>query len=273
MFIFQLVLFIFFMLTGLTQSWAVRAGNQGSHSVPLSSETRMKHLDISVALLVTCKRHDHHTARFGDYVHTFSSFLTATHRFRIQKLQVFDCWAGQVPTFDDVANVDLIIITGSVHSVNEELPWMVDIKKIIVDERRKAWVFGVCFGHQLACAAYGSQVNRCGWELGAVQIRVEGVVPHSEMTVLHSHTEQVYCAPSGFTVWCSGDQCPVQGTLCKRRRVFTVQFHPEYTIEHYLGTAEYRPALTDEQKERVRQAQLDHLEIVEALFNLMAPSS
>lgn len=113
-------------------------------------------------------------------------------------------------------------------------------------------VLGVCGGHQQIALAYGAQVDLMGRiepgngyngakrERGYFPIETnqtglfEGL--SSQVTVWHSHFDEVKQLPKGFkrTAW--NDTCSIQAMQHETRPVFGVQFHPElFNDEHPDG--------------------------------------
>jgi GMP synthase (glutamine-hydrolysing) len=104
-------------------------------------------------------------------------------------------------------------------------------------------ILGVCGGHQQIALAYGSEVGLMerlepgeGYE-GAKRERGffpidntgEGLFKSlpPEVTVWHSHCDEVKQLPDGFRVTASNGTCAIQAMQQKGRRVYGVQFHPE----------------------------------------------
>ena len=104
-------------------------------------------------------------------------------------------------------------------------------------------VLGVCGGHQQIAVAYGAPVDLMdrlepgeGYtgakrERGYFPVATSGAglfknLPN-EITVWHSHFDEVKALPKGFhrTAW--NDTCPIQAMQHNDRPVFGVQFHPE----------------------------------------------
>jgi len=110
-------------------------------------------------------------------------------------------------------------------------------------------ILGVCGGHQQIALAYGACVDLMarlqpgeGYE-GAkrergyftIQTDRRGLFSGlpSEMTVWHSHFDEVKELPRGFyrTAW--NETCPIQAMQHESRPVFGVQFHPELFDEQH----------------------------------------
>ena len=113
-------------------------------------------------------------------------------------------------------------------------------------------MLGVCGGHQQMALAFGAPVDLMerlepgeGYE-GAkrergyfpVEINRLGIFKDlpQEITVWHSHCDEVKALPKGFRRTASNATCAIQAMEHKERAVFGVQFHPElFNEEHPAG--------------------------------------
>lgn len=113
-------------------------------------------------------------------------------------------------------------------------------------------VLGVCGGHQQIALAYGARIDLMGRlepgegyegaqrERGYLTVETSGAgifknLP-KEITVWHSHFDEVKALPKGFrrTAW--NETCPIQAMEHNERPLFGVQFHPElFDGEHPHG--------------------------------------
>jgi GMP synthase (glutamine-hydrolysing) len=114
-------------------------------------------------------------------------------------------------------------------------------------------ILGVCGGHQQIALAYGAPVGLMarlkpgeGYD-GAkrehgffpIQNTGEGLFKGlpSELTVWHSHCDEVWQLPDGFRKTASNATCDIQAMEHKVRRLYGVQFHPElFNDEHPEGS-------------------------------------
>jgi GMP synthase (glutamine-hydrolysing) len=111
---------------------------------------------------------------------------------------------------------------------------------------------GVCGGHQQIALAFGAPVDLMarlepgeGYagakrERGYFPIETtgEGLFKHlpAEITVWHSHFDEVKELPSGFKATASNENCKIQAMQHIVRPLFGVQFHPElFDDEHPDG--------------------------------------
>ena len=104
-------------------------------------------------------------------------------------------------------------------------------------------ILGVCGGHQQIALAYEAPIDLMGRlepgegyegakrERGyfAVETSGAGIFKNlpTEITVWHSHFDEVKALPKGFrrTAW--NETCPIQAMEHTQRPLFGVQFHPE----------------------------------------------
>lgn len=146
-------------------------------------------------------------------------------------------------------DVDALIVTGSVHSVYEDIPWIKELQAYISDvyrSRPHIKIFGGCFGHQIIAQALLGQAagvhiekSRQGWEIGVHDIKYTEafteyfpnlVERHMRHQFLHSDEVTLVddpLLPAGWTIIGSSKLCPVQG-LFEPGRVLTYQGHPEF---------------------------------------------
>jgi len=110
-------------------------------------------------------------------------------------------------------------------------------------------MLGVCGGHQQIALAYGAPVDLMGrlepGEGYAGAKRERGYFPVAanggglfknlpkEITVWHSHFDEVKALPKGFRVTAWNETCPIQAMEHNERPVFGVQFHPELFDEEH----------------------------------------
>jgi GMP synthase (glutamine-hydrolysing) len=113
-------------------------------------------------------------------------------------------------------------------------------------------ILGVCGGHQQMALAFGASIDLMGrLEPGEgyqgakpergyfpVETNRAGIFKNlpSEITVWHSHFDEVKQLPKGFRRTASNEACPIQAMEHTERPLFGVQFHPElFNDEHPEG--------------------------------------
>lgn len=193
------------------------------------------------------------TQRASSYGKIFHELLTAAAQ-RTQpdvtiKTTEYDTRKSEYPpTLDDV---DLILITGSINSAYDDIPWVHKLEQYIIDTYRDypqvKW-FGSCFGHQLICQAllkqYGVRVDadERGWELGVKTMAMDskfrndfverGFKVPEKMRLQFVHGDFVVVPdlerlPRGWSIMGSTEWCANQGMM-EAGRVLTFQGHFEF---------------------------------------------
>jgi len=144
-----------------------------------------------------------------------------------------------------------IVLSGQSHPWNKYSPAaLAGVFEVI--KKAAQPILGVCGGHQQIALAYGAPIDLMqrlepgeGYEgakreRGYFPIETDGNglfkgLP-SEVTVWHSHFDEVKSLPKGFrrTAW--NETCPIQAMEHTERPLFGVQFHPElFDDEHPDG--------------------------------------
>jgi GMP synthase (glutamine-hydrolysing) len=144
-----------------------------------------------------------------------------------------------------------IILSGQSHPWNKYTEdSLAGVFKVI--KKAPQPILGVCGGHQQIALAYGAPIDLMerlepgeGYE-GAkrergyfpVEIHDGGIFKDlpREITVWHSHFDEVKQLPKGFRRTASNETCSIQAMEHMDRPVFGVQFHPElFDGEHPDG--------------------------------------
>lgn len=155
---------------------------------------------------------------------------------------------GKLPTFDDLADFDGLLITGSVYDAHAHNPWilkLLDLLKEIWTKRPEFHFTGVCFGHQILSRLLGAEVGPSptkDWELGHSRIDITPIgqrlfrTRDDHLHLHQMHQDQVYAPPTSKSaggllqkgthveVWGSSNHTKVQG-LYIPDRLFTTQAH------------------------------------------------
>jgi len=141
-----------------------------------------------------------------------------------------------------------IILSGQSHPWDKYSPEsLAGVFEVI--QRASQPILGVCGGHQQIALAYGSEVGLMGrlepgeGDEGAKRERGFLPIQHTgdglfkglptEVTVWHSHCDEVKQLPEGFKETATNETCKIQAMQQKGRRVYGVQFHPELFDEDH----------------------------------------
>jgi GMP synthase-like glutamine amidotransferase len=196
-------------------------------------------------------------SQYGEYPDMFRAVLASPEaRPPGMKAPTFLDVAAQRGEYPEPGACDGYVITGSRHSVYDDLPWIPPLvaflREAIAQQRR---VVGICFGHQLIAHFFGGETRAAesGWCVGVqpaeIVHREPWMTPQAErIALLASHKDQVARLPPGARAFAQGGRCRVAGFVMEN--VLTFQGHPEFTKayaadlmdmrEQALGTATHR---------------------------------
>jgi len=141
-----------------------------------------------------------------------------------------------LPGAEEVEALDAVVLTGSTAGVYESdaHPWM-DEERAFVRRLVEASVptLGVCFGHQLANDALGGSVEHRGLTARLVDVGFDddplfaGVSPVVPMV----HGDHVVATGEGMRAIARADYYPALATRHRDAPLWTVQYHPEFTVD------------------------------------------
>jgi GMP synthase (glutamine-hydrolysing) len=138
-----------------------------------------------------------------------------------------------------------VVITGSDAMVSHREPWSEAAAHWLRGAvEGGAWVFGVCYGHQLLAHALGGAVddNPRGEELGTTWVErlpaaagdpLFGALP-PRFRAQSAHRQGVLRAPTGAVALARSDREPLQAMRIGDR-AWGVQFHPEFAAGAMRG--------------------------------------
>ena len=175
----------------------------------------------------------------GDYPDMFRTLLRAAPGAAGRLVfEDYDVCRGELPPPEAC---DGYLITGSRHSVYDDLPWIGALAGFTGDAMAAGRrVVGICFGHQLIAHFFGGETRRAerGWCVGVhgariVERRPWMAPPADELRLLASHQDQVVRLPPAAVPFAAGDTCPHAGFELPASRgrgaALTLQGHPEFT--------------------------------------------
>lgn len=183
---------------------------------------------LTAGLLVCDHVKAEYQATFGDYPDMFNTL------FPELEFKLYDVCNGVFPKNLDECHV--YMATGSLHSVYENLDWIVRTKELIrqIYEANKYFI-GFCFGHQLLGEALGGKVEKStkGWCVGVHEFAIKTQQPwmqpaQSQLNVLMMCQDQVMRLPEGAIVLAGNESCPV-GMFQVGETMLGIQGHPEFS--------------------------------------------
>ena len=160
--------------------------------------------------------------RHGDYPQMFMDVLCEAADGAPLAFDSIDARDGAYP---DPDACDAYLITGSRHSVYDDLPWIPALAGFVGEALGAgSKVIGICFGHQLMAHFFGGLTEPApGWAVGVHQSRIVADAPWLEpkmerFGLLSSHKDQVTRLPEGAELIASNECCPIAGVHLGRGR-------------------------------------------------------
>jgi GMP synthase-like glutamine amidotransferase len=199
---------------------------------------------MKIGILATGITPDELLSEYGSYAEMFVQlFDQAQQRF---EYEIFDVRDGHFP--GGAEQCDGWIITGSKFNVYQNLPWMQQLKSLILEiHAAKKPMIGICFGHQIIAEAFGGHVDKYpgGWGVGLHSYELRGETAFinnapTSFTISAMHQDQVLNKPDNAQVFATSDFCQYAG-LIYDDRIITFQAHPEFNVA-------YEDALVDLRK-------------------------
>ena len=183
----------------------------------------------------------------SDYPQAFRD-LFAKHAPDIS-LRIYDVCHGELP--QSVEECEGYVITGSKHSVYEDIPWIHQLAEFVRQvHTQKHKLVGICFGHQIIAHALGGKVAKAqvGWGIGTKPVSIEHpknwMLPEKQTYhLLLSHQDQVMTLPEGAEALGGNEHCPIS-MIGVGEHLLGIQAHPEFTTA-------YAEALMDSRVERI----------------------
>ena len=136
-------------------------------------------------------------------------------------------------------NPDIAILTGSNFMLSKPDTRMVFQHEMDLVRKLDRPFLGICFGHQLIGAAYGSEVVDLGHNVREFkEIRLIGKDPifdglPSSIRVSESHRQALARVPEGFRHLAESATSQVEAIGHQTRPVYGLQFHPERSDEKH----------------------------------------
>ena len=218
-----------------------------------SSEPRSSGRALHIGILSTDSVLDEFQPAHGDYPAMFQRLL-GEHGLVAEGPDAltleFSTYDAQQGEFPPPRTCDAYLITGSRHSVYDELPWIAELvaflREALVEGRK---VIGICFGHQLIAHFFGGETRLAdaGWCVGVHRADVISEEPWMSPTrrsfgLLSSHRDQVVRLPAGARPFARSGACPNAGFVLGDQ-ILTFQGHPEFTRDYALELLTMRQEL------------------------------
>ena len=218
-----------------------------------SSELRSSGRALHIGILRTDSVLDEFQPAHGDYPGMFQRLL-GEHGLVAEGPDAltleFSTYDAQQGEFPPPRTCDAYLITGSRHSVYDELPWIAELvaflREALVEGRK---VIGICFGHQLIAHFFGGETRPAdvGWCVGVHRADVISEEPWMSPTrrsfgLLSSHRDQVVRLPAGARPFARSGACPNAGFVLGDQ-ILTFQGHPEFTRDYALDLLTMRQEL------------------------------
>jgi len=134
---------------------------------------------------------------------------------------------------------DIVILTGSNFMLSKPDTRMVFRPEMDLVRETNLPFLGICFGHQLMGAAYGSQVVDLGHNIREFkEVKLLGKDPlfdglPGSIRVSESHRQGLTSVPEGFRHLAESSTSQVEAICHQKRPIYGVQFHPERADEKH----------------------------------------
>lgn len=199
--------------------------------------------------------------RHGNYPEMFIQAFQRVARqvdYSALEFQSYAAHRGILPT--DVSECDVYLITGSLASVYDSLPWIAPLENFVHKIHSAGQkLLGICFGHQLVAQVLGGRVclSDKGWGVGIAENQIilaaDWMQPACRtFNTLVSHRDQVIELPAGAKVLAGSEFCPFY-LMQYGESILTIQGHPEYTRPYLMDVLKLRRGTTMPE-DRVDQA-------------------
>lgn len=196
---------------------------------------------MKIGLLVC----DHIQKGFADYPKLFGNLLP-THEL----VNYYVC-DDKFPK--SVQEHEAWIITGSKHSVYDDIEWIRKLKDFVRSiAKADKYCIGVCFGHQMLGEALGGKILKSpmGWCVGVHQFEIieskDWMIPESsKANLLMSCQDQIQVLPPNSKIIARAPKCPV-GMIQVGKKMLGIQGHPEFSSEYVKFLMESRINRIDE---------------------------
>ena len=190
---------------------------------------------MKIGLLVAGPVPDDLVSRFGTFDDMFKALLSKQDPSLT--FASYDVYEGKFPA--DTKECDGWIVTGSLHSAYEKLPWMLSLEAFIREAISSGQpTIGICFGHQIMATAMGGVVEKApsgkwGAAVHTYKIALDAKDRPAWMgedaetiSLQASHQDQVTVLPESGCLIAGNEFCP-NGMIAYGKAGLSLQLHPE----------------------------------------------
>lgn len=202
---------------------------------------------MKIGIIETGNVSDVLKAQFGGYLSIFHALI----RSQMPDAEFVDVSVINGDILGNPQDADAWLITGSRHSVYEDLPWITATKAFVrACMDTGVPIVGICFGHQLLAEALGGKVEKStrGWGVGVQEFKTKNL-PDWMAALGDSYRlntvyqDQVATPPPGARVIAGSEFCPVGAMVFgdpDHPSALSVQAHPEITPAFLQGLIDTR---------------------------------
>ena len=203
---------------------------------------------IHAGILLCSDQLDKYGRSYADLIETWlckaGNILLDDWKQVFFRFSVFNAFEGMLPSEDQLASLDLLIISGSSSSSYDEDKWISKLIGFLKDRKEGRKCIGLCFGHQVLCQSGGGKVQKSekGPEIGCRKFSFSETgkaffqKDFAHLVLTHGDVAtDLPCEASSL----GSNEYGNQGFLIGKD-VITLQGHPEFEAMHGKGSAEKR---------------------------------
>ena len=227
---------------------------------------------------------ENYVTKYGDYGDMTIEFLTSNKSndgsvSNINNWKKYMCFNGEMPTIDELSQLNGIILTGSAADAHStDVDWVNDLRSLVNNiyqnkngSLKHLQIVGLCFGHQIiANALTNGQTGRSksGWQIGLQSIQLtqnfnrifntnyniynkdcdsdgdsDGISGgNMNGKIIKLHQDCVLQMPPNGTILGTSDNTAIEMYALTENNFNTLcmQGHPEFTSEYLKFIADYR---------------------------------
>ncbi len=213
---------------------------------------------MKIALLICDYVNDDLVSTHGTLSNIFNNFIKPWNPIYTDEFMVFK---GEIPPIS--YNADVYLISGSRHSVNDNLPWVNEFNeylKVKLSEETSEKFIGFCWGHQILAKSLGGVIGSPTatqdklWNVGRQEIlinkRQSWMKPYApSLSLLFNHTEHVISLPDNIDIIGNNASCEI-AMFNYANKAIGIQAHPEYSNAYQESLMRIAKNLSKEQMDK-----------------------